>query len=190
MPPCIGPPCYHAARTEGPRCKSGARWRLRCTALSAIDVTSYASDRRAQTRRPSCPTSAAPRRRYGAMTRPSWRSRPRRSRSRSRRSRPVMSGLRSSGDRLAGVVALDSGEAPDALDLAKLFVEPSRLHRGIGRALLAHAVAVAGRRGAPLDDPRRSERRRVLCAPRRRPYRRGAVGCGARSAPVALRDYA
>jgi N-acetylglutamate synthase-like GNAT family acetyltransferase len=50
--------------------------------------------------------------------------------------------------RVAGVVALAPGDRPDTLDLAKLFVMPGRLRRGIGRALFAYAVAEARRRGA------------------------------------------
>jgi N-acetylglutamate synthase-like GNAT family acetyltransferase len=49
---------------------------------------------------------------------------------------------------MAGVVALAPSDEPDALDLAKLFVMPGGLRRGVGRALLAHAIAVARRRGA------------------------------------------
>lgn len=50
--------------------------------------------------------------------------------------------------RVAGVVALAPGDSPGTLDLAKLFVMPGRLRRGIGRALFAHALAEARRRGA------------------------------------------
>jgi adenylate cyclase len=61
------------------------------------------------------------------------------------------------GGCLAGVVALGPAAEPDALDLAKLFIAPGWLRRGIGRALLAYAVAEAGRRGARrltiLSDP-------------------------------------
>jgi N-acetylglutamate synthase-like GNAT family acetyltransferase len=49
---------------------------------------------------------------------------------------------------VAGVAALAAAEAPDTLDLAKLFVMPGRLRRGIGRALFAHVIAVARHRGA------------------------------------------
>ena len=48
----------------------------------------------------------------------------------------------------AGVVALAATDRPDILDLAKLFVMPGRLRSGVGGALLAHAIAVARRRGA------------------------------------------
>ena len=41
---------------------------------------------------------------------------------------------------IAGVVALAPGDAPGALDLNKLFVEPRHIRGGGGRALLAHAV--------------------------------------------------
>jgi GNAT superfamily N-acetyltransferase len=49
---------------------------------------------------------------------------------------------------IAGVVALAPGDAPGALDLNKLFVEPRHIRGGVGRALLAHAVAEARQRGA------------------------------------------
>jgi GNAT superfamily N-acetyltransferase len=48
---------------------------------------------------------------------------------------------------IAGIVALAPGDAPDTLDLDKLFVAPGRLRAGIGRTLLAHARAEARRRG-------------------------------------------
>src|ERR1700726_2119839 len=47
----------------------------------------------------------------------------------------------------AGVVALAPGDAPGALDLNKLFIEPRHIRSGVGRALLAHAIAEARRRG-------------------------------------------
>ena len=50
--------------------------------------------------------------------------------------------------RRAGVVALAPGDAPGALDLNKLFIEPRHIRSGVGRALLAHAIAEARRRGA------------------------------------------
>jgi GNAT superfamily N-acetyltransferase len=49
---------------------------------------------------------------------------------------------------VAGIVALVPGERPDTLDLDKLFVEPRWIRTGVGRALIAHAVAEARRRGA------------------------------------------
>ena len=49
---------------------------------------------------------------------------------------------------IAGVVALAPGDAPDTLNLNKLFVEPRHIRSGVGRALLAHAVAEARQRGA------------------------------------------
>jgi GNAT superfamily N-acetyltransferase len=49
---------------------------------------------------------------------------------------------------VAGVVALAPGASPDEADLDKLFVDPAWLRRGIGGALLSHAVAEAHRRGA------------------------------------------
>ena len=50
--------------------------------------------------------------------------------------------------RSAGVVALAPGDAPNTLNLNKLFVEPRHIRSGVGRALLAHAVAEARQRGA------------------------------------------
>src|SRR5690242_17742127 len=49
---------------------------------------------------------------------------------------------------IAGVVALAPGDAPDTLNLNKLFVEPRHIRSGVGRALLAHAVAEARQRGS------------------------------------------
>src|ERR1700719_3120707 len=49
---------------------------------------------------------------------------------------------------IAGVVALAPGDAPGALDLNKLFIEPRHIRSGVGRALLAHAIAEARRRSA------------------------------------------
>jgi GNAT superfamily N-acetyltransferase len=49
---------------------------------------------------------------------------------------------------LAGIVALGPSEQPKTLDLDKLFVEPRRIRTGVGRALLAHAIIEARRRGA------------------------------------------
>jgi GNAT superfamily N-acetyltransferase len=49
---------------------------------------------------------------------------------------------------IAGVVALAPGDAPGALDLNKLFIEPRHIRSGVGRALLAHAIAEARRRAA------------------------------------------
>ena len=49
---------------------------------------------------------------------------------------------------IAGLVALAPGDAPDTLNLNKLFVEPRHIRSGVGRALLAHAVAEARPRGA------------------------------------------
>ena len=55
---------------------------------------------------------------------------------------------------MLGVVALAPGDAPGALDLNKLFIEPRHIRSGVGRALLAHAIAEARRRGAgAADDP-------------------------------------
>jgi len=58
---------------------------------------------------------------------------------------------------IAGVVALAPGDAPDTLNLNKLFVEPRHIRSGVGRALLAHAVAEARQRG--------SERLTILADP-------------------------
>jgi GNAT superfamily N-acetyltransferase len=49
---------------------------------------------------------------------------------------------------IAGVVALAPGDGPGTLDLNKLFIEPCHIRSGVGRALLAHAIAEAQRRGA------------------------------------------
>ena len=55
---------------------------------------------------------------------------------------------------IAGVLALAPGDEPGALDLNKLFVEPRHIRSGVGRVLLAHAVAEARQRGArAADDP-------------------------------------
>jgi GNAT superfamily N-acetyltransferase len=58
---------------------------------------------------------------------------------------------------VAGMVALGPSEEPDTFDLDKLFVEPRRIRTGVGRALIAHAVGEARRRGAKrltiLSDP-------------------------------------
>ena len=60
-----------------------------------------------------------------------------------------MCGSATGADRqIAGVVALAPGDAPGALDLNKLFIEPRHIRSGVGRALLAHAIAEARRRGA------------------------------------------
>jgi len=61
------------------------------------------------------------------------------------------------GGSVAGIVALGSSEQPNTLDLDKLFVEPQRIRTGVGRALIAHAIGEARRRGAQrltiLSDP-------------------------------------
>ena len=49
---------------------------------------------------------------------------------------------------VAGMVALAPSEQPNTLDLDKLFVEPQRIRNGVGRALMAHAIDEAQRRGA------------------------------------------
>jgi len=54
---------------------------------------------------------------------------------------------RSDGE-VAGMVALGPSEQPDTLDLDKLFVEPQWIRTGVGRALMAHAIDEARRRGA------------------------------------------
>ena len=58
---------------------------------------------------------------------------------------------------VVGMVALGPGERSDTLDLDKLFVEPQRIRTGVGRALIAHAIGEARRRGAQrltiLSDP-------------------------------------
>jgi GNAT superfamily N-acetyltransferase len=64
------------------------------------------------------------------------------------------------------------GDAPGTLDLNKLFIEPRHIRRGLGRALLAHAVAEARRRGA--------ERLTILADPNAAGFyeRNGAVRIG------------
>jgi GNAT superfamily N-acetyltransferase len=49
--------------------------------------------------------------------------------------------------KVAGMVALGPSEQPNTLDLDKLFVEPQRIRNGVGRALMAHAIDEAQRRG-------------------------------------------
>jgi N-acetylglutamate synthase-like GNAT family acetyltransferase len=73
---------------------------------------------------------------------------------------------------IAGVVALAPGDAPDTLNLNKLFVEPRDIRSGAGRALLAHAVAQARQRGA--------ERLTILADPNAAGFyeRNGAVRIG------------
>jgi GNAT superfamily N-acetyltransferase len=73
---------------------------------------------------------------------------------------------------LAGVVALAPGDAPGTLDLNKLFVEPRHIRGGIGRALLAHAVAEVRQRDA--------ERLTILADPNAAGFyeRSGAVRIG------------
>jgi GNAT superfamily N-acetyltransferase len=75
-------------------------------------------------------------------------------------------------EQIAGVVALASSHAPGTLDLNKLFVEPRRIRGGVGRALLAHAVAEARQRGA--------ERLTILADPNAAGFyeRNGAVRIG------------
>src|ERR1700686_2603431 len=68
---------------------------------------------------------------------------------------------------IAGVVALAPGDAPGALDLNKLFIELRHIRSGVGRALLAHAIAEAWRRGTgAADDSGRPERSGLLRARR------------------------
>jgi GNAT superfamily N-acetyltransferase len=73
---------------------------------------------------------------------------------------------------IAGVVALAPGDAPGTLDLNKLFIEPRHMRGGVGRALLAHAVAEARRRGG--------ERLTILADPNAAGFyeRSGAVRIG------------
>ena len=58
---------------------------------------------------------------------------------------------------IAGMVALGPSDQPGTLDLEKLFVAPQRIRSGVGRMLLAYAMAEARRRGARrltiLSDP-------------------------------------
>jgi GNAT superfamily N-acetyltransferase len=73
---------------------------------------------------------------------------------------------------LAGVVALAPGDASGTLDLNKLFIEPRHIRGGVGRALLAHAIGEARRRGA--------ERLTILADPNAAGFyeRNGAVRIG------------
>jgi N-acetylglutamate synthase-like GNAT family acetyltransferase len=73
---------------------------------------------------------------------------------------------------IAGVVALAPGDPPGTMDLNKLFIEPRHMRGGAGRALLAHAVAEARRRGA--------ERLTILADPNAAGFyeRNGAVRIG------------
>jgi GNAT superfamily N-acetyltransferase len=50
--------------------------------------------------------------------------------------------------RSLGVVALAPDDAPGTLDLNKLSIEPRHIRGGVGRALLAQAIAEVRRRGA------------------------------------------
>jgi N-acetylglutamate synthase-like GNAT family acetyltransferase len=49
---------------------------------------------------------------------------------------------------IAGMVALGPSDQPRTLDLEKLFVAPQRIGSGVGRMLLAYAIAETRRRGA------------------------------------------
>ena len=49
---------------------------------------------------------------------------------------------------VAGMVALGPSQEPNTIDLDKLFIEPRCIRTGVGRALLAHAIGEATRRGA------------------------------------------
>jgi GNAT superfamily N-acetyltransferase len=49
---------------------------------------------------------------------------------------------------VTGMVALGPSEQRNTLDLDKLFVEPKHIRTGVGRALIAHAIDEARRRGA------------------------------------------
>ena len=51
------------------------------------------------------------------------------------------------GDELVGVVGLEHGE--DEMVIARLFVAPACFRRGVGSALVAHALARAGGRPRP-----------------------------------------
>jgi GNAT superfamily N-acetyltransferase len=58
---------------------------------------------------------------------------------------------------VTGMVALGPSKQLNTLDLDKLFVEPLWIRTGVGRALIAHAIDEARRRGAKrltiLSDP-------------------------------------
>ena len=49
---------------------------------------------------------------------------------------------------VAGMVALGPSQEPNTIDLDKLFIEPRCIRTGVGRALMAHAIGEARRRGA------------------------------------------
>jgi GNAT superfamily N-acetyltransferase len=49
---------------------------------------------------------------------------------------------------IAGIVSLGPSDQPHTLDLDKLFVAPQCIRSGVGRMLLAHAMAEARGRGA------------------------------------------
>jgi len=83
-------------------------------------------------------------------------------------------------DRSLGVVALAPDDAPGTLDWNKLSIEPRHIRGGVGRALLAQAIAEVRRRGAErltiLADPNAAgfyERTGAALGPaaRRRPFR-------------------
>jgi GNAT superfamily N-acetyltransferase len=92
---------------------------------------------------------------------------------------------------IAGVVALAPGDAPGALDLNKLFIEPRHIRSGVGRALLAHAIAEAWRRGTGrltiLADPNAAAFYERAGAVR---IGEGALGRGARPLAAAPRGQA
>jgi GNAT superfamily N-acetyltransferase len=73
-------------------------------------------------------------------------------------------------DRSLGVVALALDDAPGTLDLNKLSIEPRHIRCGVGRALLAQAIAEVRRRGA--------ERLTILADPNAAGFyeRTGALG--------------
>ena len=55
---------------------------------------------------------------------------------------------RSRPEPMGNCLALAPGNEPGALDLNTLLVEPRHIRSGVGRMLLAHAVAEARQRGA------------------------------------------
>jgi N-acetylglutamate synthase-like GNAT family acetyltransferase len=93
---------------------------------------------------------------------------------------------------IAGVVTLAPDDAPGTLDLNKLPIEPRHIRDGVGRALLAQAIAEVRRRGAErltiLADPNAADffaPARTIEAPTTR-SRASCSGCGGPLRKVAI----
>jgi GNAT superfamily N-acetyltransferase len=85
------------------------------------------------------------------------------------------------GDEVAGFYLLRSSDKSWELD--HLWVEPGFMRRGIGRALLSHALETAARAGATemsVDADPHAERFYLQC---------GAVRCGMIAAPLSDQPY-